>query len=183
MARIDKLPDFQNDPGEIEALGYKVINASGNEVDAAGIDWDTVSASDFPYRLRQAPGPDNALGQVKFMFPNEHAVYLHDTPHTEMFSRDQLDLSAGCVRVENAVSLSEWVLEETSGWERDSIDTAIASGTETRATLAAPMSIHLVYLTAFPAADGSITYAPDVYGLNAELLPALAGDASDEAAD
>jgi len=182
MARRDKLPDFQNDPGAIEELGYKVLNASGRPVDASNINWNSISADDFPYRLRQAPGPDNALGQVKIMFPNEHAIYLHDTPHTELFDQSDRALSAGCIRVEDIMALSEWILEDTPGWDKAKIDAVTGSTTETRATLAAPMSIHLVYLTAFPAADGSITYAPDTYGLDAALLSALAGNAPDEAA-
>lgn len=178
MARRDKLPDFQSDPGQIEELGYKVFDASGEGVNAANINWDSVSADDFPYRLRQAPGPENALGQVKIMFPNEHAIYLHDTPHTALFDQSDRALSAGCIRVEDIAALSEWLLEDTSGWGKAEIAAAKGSGTETRANLAAPVSIHMVYLTAFPAADGGITYAPDVYGLDAALLPALAGNTS-----
>ncbi len=182
MSRKDKLPQFRSDPGDIERLGYQVFDAAGDRVDTESIDWDAVPAAGFPYRIRQAPGPENALGQVKFMFPNQHAIYLHDTPDTDLFSQEQRTFSAGCVRVEDAVALSEWVLEDTPGWDRAKIDSAIASGTATRAKLAAPMSIHIVYLTAFPAADGSISYAPDVYGLDAAILPALASYSADFAA-
>ena len=173
MARKDSLTKFQNDPGEVERLGYQVFNASGERLETGGIDWDAVSASEFPYRIRQAPGRDNALGQVKFMFPNKHAVYVHDTPDAGLFSQETRTFSAGCIRVEDAVFLSQWILEGTPGWDRAKIDAAIASGKETRAKLTNPMSIHIVYLTAFPDAEGSMIYAPDVYKLDSAMLPVL----------
>ena len=168
------MTQFQRDPSEIERLGYQVLDSAGKRVDAAGIEWDTLSPATFPYRIRQSPGPANALGRVKFMFPNSRSIYLHDTPESDLFSQKQRALSAGCIRVQGAVELSEWVLEDTPSWGRARIDQSIASSTATRATLAAPISIHIVYLTAFPAADGSVVYAPDVYGLDAEMLPGLA---------
>lgn len=113
-------------------------------MNAANINWDTVSADDYPYWLRQAPGPDTALGQVKIMFPNEHAISLHDTPHTELFDQSGRALSAGCIRVEDITALSEWLLDGAAGWDRPRIDAAQGSGTETRATLSAPVSIHMV---------------------------------------
>jgi murein L,D-transpeptidase YcbB/YkuD len=175
IARNEKLAQFQRDPGEIERLGYRILDSAGKRVNAAKIDWDTVSASDFPYRIRQAPGPSNALGQVKFMFPNSQSIYLHDTPDGGLFAQIQRAVSAGCIRVQDAVELSEWVLEETPGWDRKRIDAAINSRTATRAALSSPMSIHIVYLTAFPAADGTMAYAADIYGKDAEVLPALTG--------
>ncbi|MFN7163406.1 MAG: murein L,D-transpeptidase, partial [Hyphomonas sp.] len=84
-------------------------------------------------------------------------------------------VSAGCIRVQEAVELSEWVLEDIPAWDRTRIDAAINSRRATRAALSSPMSIHIVYLTAFPAADGTMTYAADIYGKDAEVLPALAG--------
>ncbi len=183
MARNDKLPQFQSDPGAIARLGYRILDSAGKAVDAANIDWAAVSASAFPYRIRQAPGPANALGRVKFMFPNRYSVYLHDTPDAGLFSHAQRTFSAGCIRVQDALELAEWVLEDTPDWDRTQIDSAAASRTEIRATLAAPMSIHIVYLTAFPAANGSISYAQDVYGRDADIFPALASYTQDFAAD
>ncbi|MBU4062851.1 MAG: L,D-transpeptidase family protein [Alphaproteobacteria bacterium] len=174
IARRDKLPQFRREPGAIPRLGYQVLDRSGNVLDAAAIDWASVSGSNFPYHIRQAPGPANALGQVKLIFPNPHNVYLHDTPDRSLFAQTQRTFSSGCIRVENPVALAGWVLEGTPGWDQARIDAALASGAETRATLAAPISVHVVYLTAFPAADGSVTYAPDVYGRDASLLTALA---------
>lgn len=173
IARADKLPQFRRDPGAVARLGYQILDRGGQRVDPSAIDWAAVPASPFPYRIRQAPGPANALGQAKFMFPNSYDVYLHDTPDRALFERTQRTFSSGCIRVENPIDLAEWVLDETPGWDRERIGVALATGRETRADLAAPLPIHIVYLTAFPAADGSIAYAPDVYGRNAALLAAL----------
>ena len=173
IARADKLPQFRRDPGAVARLGYQILDRGGQRVDPSAIDWAAVPASPFPYRIRQAPGPANALGQAKFMFPNPHDVYLHDTPDRALFERTQRTFSSGCIRVENPIDLAEWALDETPGWDRERIEAALATGRETRADLAAPLPIHIVYLTAFPAADGRIAYAPDVYGRNADLLTAL----------
>ncbi|MFN3912191.1 murein L,D-transpeptidase [Hyphomonas sp.] len=175
IARRDKLAQFRRDPGSIQRLGYQILDRAGKKVNAASIDWASVSAAAFPYRIRQAPGPANALGQVKLIFPNPYNVYLHDTPDRSLFAETQRTFSSGCIRVENPVELAVWVLEDTPGWDRARIDAALASGAETRATLAAPVPVHIVYLTAFPAADGHIVYAPDVYGRDAPLLEALGG--------
>lgn len=173
IARADKLPQFRRDPRAAARLGYQILDRAGQRVDPSTIDWTSVPASPFPYRLRQAPGPANALGQVKFMFPNPHDVYLHDTPDRALFERTQRTFSSGCIRVENPIDLAEWTLEETPGWDRARIDAALATGLETRAVLAMSVPIHIVYLTAFPAADHSIAYSPDIYGRNATLLAAL----------
>lgn len=173
IARKDKLAQFRRDPGAISRMGYRIYDRAGNAVDASAVDWNKVSASGFPYRIRQAPGPANALGQVKFIFPNPYAVYLHDTPERALFAQTARTFSSGCIRVQDPVGLAGWVLEETPGWGQAEIDSAIATGAETRATLAAAMPIHIVYLTAFPDAEGTVTYAPDVYGRDAPLLAAL----------
>lgn len=174
IAAQDKLPLFRRDPSAVRRLGYQVLDRAGSTVNPDTIDWPGVSASDFPYRLRQAPGPHNALGQLKFMFPNAHDVYMHDTPDKDLFDRPQRAFSSGCIRVSDPVGLAEWVLSETSGWGRSQIEEAISSGRTSTALLATPLAIHLVYLTAFPNADGTIAYTGDIYGRDARLLGRLA---------
>ena len=134
-----------------------------------------MSASAFPYRIRQAPGPANALGQVKIMFPNAHNVYLHDTPEKDLFGKDVRAFSSGCIRVQEPLGVAEWVLSDTPGWDAAAIAAAVASGAETRVDLAAPMSVHVVYLTAWPGPDGSVVYPADIYKRDAPLLDALTG--------
>jgi len=173
IAVRDKLPQFRRDPGTITRLGYKIHDLSGQQVNPAEIDWNKVSANAFPYRIRQAPGSFNALGQVKFIFPNVYDVYLHDTPEKSLFTRTDRAFSSGCIRVSDPLGLAEWVLAATPGWGRERIDEVVRTGRETRASLAARLPVHIVYLTAFPASDGQIAYLQDVYGRDPALLAAM----------
>ena len=173
IARKDKLAQFQRDPGVISRLGYQVLDRQGQKVDPATIDWKTVSAEVFPYRLRQAPGPLNALGQVKIMFPNAHNVYLHDTNDKSLFDSDQRTFSSGCVRVQNPLDLAAWILKDTPDWDRTAIDAAVNSGKETRVDLNTPVPVYVVYLTTISDACGDVTYLNDIYGRDAAVLAAL----------
>ena len=172
LAVRDKLPQFQRDPGAATRLGFEAIDASGRRVDVAGIDWQRYSPANFPYRLRQRPGPDNALGDVKLMLPNRHDVYLHDTPSRGLFARARRDFSSGCIRVEDALGLTEWVLAGT-GWDRARIDAVVATDAPTEVRLAAPLPVHLVYRTAALDADGRVRLLADPYGRDPVLVEAL----------
>lgn len=172
LAVRDKLPQFQRDPGAAVRLGFEVVDRLGQRVDLAGIDWQVYSPGNFPFRLRQRPGPDNALGEVKLMLPNDHDVYLHDTPARGLFARTRRDFSSGCIRVDDALGLTEWVLEGT-GWDRARIDAAVATGMPTDVRLAAPLPVHLVYRTAALDADGRVRLLADPYGRDPVLIAAL----------
>lgn len=178
LARQDKLPAFQANPESVKALGFVVLDKSGEPVDPDSIRWTDYSAATFPYRLRQRPGPENALGQVKIMFPNKHNVYLHDTPTRDLFAKPDRALSSGCVRVGDVISLTEWILQETPGWPRDRIDAGIATGKERRVNLESPLPVHILYMTAVVGADESIRFVNDVYDRDARLIAALAAPAS-----
>ena len=173
IARTDKLPLFRRDPGVISRLGYRVLDRQGKAVNPADINWSEVSAASFPYRLRQAPGPANALGQVKIMFPNPHNVYLHDTSDRSLFEADQRTFSSGCIRVKEPLDLAAWLLEDTPGWDRTHIDAAVASRAETRVDLLAPVPVYVVYFTAIDDSCGGVRYLPDIYGRDAAVLAAL----------
>jgi hypothetical protein len=173
IAIRDKLPQFRRDPGAVSRLGYQIYSRDGERVDAAGIDWNTVPASPFPYRIRQAPGPANALGQVKFIFPNAYDVYLHDTPEKALFSQPERAFSSGCIRVSDPLGLAEWALSGTPGWDAEKIDATVRAGRESRINLSNPLPIHIVYLTAFPGPDGEIAFLNDVYGRDGPLLAAM----------
>lgn len=123
-------------------------------------------------RLVQHPGPDAALGQVKFDFANPYAVYLHDTPAKAAFASSQRAVSHGCVRLAQAVPFAKTLLSNEPGWSPDRVDQVLASGETTRITLAHKVPVRLIYLTAFPA-DGRIAFRPDVYGWDARLLQTL----------
>ena len=173
IARADKLPLFRRDPGVISRLGYRVFDRQGQAVNPADINWSEVSAASFPYRLRQAPGPANALGQVKIMFPNPHNVYLHDTPDRSLFDADQRTFSSGCIRVKEPLDLAAWLLKGTPDWDRTHIDAAVASGAETRVDLLAPVPVYVAYFTAIDDSCGGVRYLPDIYGRDVAVLAAL----------
>ncbi len=174
LARLDKLPAFNKDPASVQRLGFDVLDRNGRRVDPAGIDWADYSEADFPFRLRQRPGPLNALGKVKIMLPNKHNVYLHDTPAQELFERSERAFSSGCVRVADALGLSEWLLAQTPGWPRSRIDEAVAGGEETRVDLPARVPVHILYFTAVVDPDGSLRLINDIYQRDARLSAALA---------
>ena len=173
IARHDKLPLFRRDPGAVTRLGYQVRDRQGNVVDPATIDWNSIKADSFPYLLRQSPGPANALGQVKIMFPNPHSVYLHDTPDKSLFDSEERTFSSGCIRVKDPLGLAEWILRDTPGWDRTEIDAAVASGKETRVDLLQPVPVYIVYLTAVSDACGDVSYLSDVYERDSAILEGL----------
>jgi hypothetical protein len=111
IATKDILPKVQDDPGYLAAGDFIVKDRNGDVIEAADIDWSSLSRRNFPYTLVQQPGTNNALGEVKFMFPNEHAVYLHDTPGKGLFDRAARTFSSGCVRVEYPFRFAELLLE------------------------------------------------------------------------
>jgi len=169
----DKLPILRSNPGSITAQGIRVIAPGGGSVDPTTINWSQVSASNFPYTLRQDPGARNALGRVKFMFPNPHDIYLHDTPSRGLFKRSTRAFSSGCIRVEKPVELAEILLKYNEGWNRERIERAIAAGKNRSVTLTKPVAVHLVYLTAWMARDGGIHFRDDLYNRDARLVAAL----------
>lgn len=173
IAREDKLPVFRKDPASISQQGFQLLDSAGNRVDPMTIDWSRLSADYFPYRVRQAPGPKNALGRVKIMFPNKHNVYLHDTPARQLFNRTERAFSSGCVRVADPIDLTEWLLAETDAWTRERIDAVIASGVETRVDLARKVPVHILYFTAVTESDGTLRLVGDVYARDARLIQAL----------
>ncbi|MEA3274260.1 MAG: L,D-transpeptidase family protein [Pseudomonadota bacterium] len=172
ILRKDIIPQARKNPDIIRRKGLKVLDRDGTEVDPRAVNW---SAEGFPYVLRQDPGPSNALGRVKLMFPNEHLVYLHDTPSKDLFERSQRTASSGCIRVERPLELTELVLSGTESWDRTRIDQVIASKRTTRVDLARPMPVLILYWTAEVLEDASVTFRDDVYGRDAPVLSALNG--------
>jgi murein L,D-transpeptidase YcbB/YkuD len=126
--------------------------------------------------IRQKPGPQNAMGNVKFMFPNSMNIYLHDTPGRYVFSRTRRDFSHGCVRVGKPAALAEWVLRDDPKWTLEEVERAMHSGSENRrVNVRRPIPILIVYATAIVPADGKIRFYEDIYGHDATLENALAG--------
>jgi murein L,D-transpeptidase YcbB/YkuD len=130
-------------------------------------------------RVRQRPGPYNALGLVKFIFPNSNNVYLHDTPRKELFDEAERDFSHGCISVADPAALAEWVLRDRPEWTRDTVEAALAGTRTLRVLLREPMPVLVFYTTAVARGDGSVWFYPDIYGLDRELTDALDGRRGD----
>ena len=161
----ETLPRLVEDPEYLRRNNLEAVGTGGEVVDAEGIDWSDASALKG-IRLRQAPGPENALGLVKFIFPNHFNVYLHDTPSDRLFFRDERALSHGCIRVENPVGLAEYVLRDRPEWTRQTIAAAMGSEREQAITLKQRLPVHIGYWTAWVDADGSVTYTGDPYEID-----------------
>lgn len=172
IATRDLLPQIQANPGILSARGFDVRDSSGRNVDPATVEWSALSRRRFPYTLVQRPGPNNALGRLKFMFPNEHAVYLHDTPSKHLFDRAGRAFSAGCIRVEHPFELAE-ILLGPDGWNQKRFEDVLATGKETTVFLSKPLPVLLLYWTAQVSADGEILFLPDIYERDDAIADAL----------
>jgi len=173
ILKSDILPAAKRDPAAITNKGLKVLAADGSEVDPASVDWSQFKSGHIPYTLRQDPGPKNALGRVKLMFPNPYSVYLHDTPSQSLFERDERAFSSGCVRVERALELAERVLDDAPQWNPDSIAKVITAGQTQNVTLHRKMPILLMYWTAWVDHEGIVNFRHDVYDSDAKWAAAL----------
>jgi len=175
IAVNEELPVLRRNPAGLSAQGFEVVR--GNQVsDPSSVDWSSVGPGHFPYQLRQRPGPNNALGRVKFMFPNPHNVYLHDSPARNLFERNVRAFSHGCIRLSRPLDLAEQVLRVggVQGWTKERINDVVASTKNTVVNLREPLPVHITYLTAW-ADDGVANFRQDIYGHDAKLLAALEG--------
>ena len=172
IATQDLLPEVQRDPGYLAAGNYIVKDRNGDVVDPSGIDWDSLGRGNFPYTLVQQPGTGNALGEIKFMFPNEHAVYLHDTPAKGLFDRADRTFSSGCVRVENPFEFAELILQ-ANGLDAAGIQKLRFSRQTKTVFLDRPVPVLLLYWTAEAGRDGRIRFYEDIYDRDRDVLEAL----------
>jgi murein L,D-transpeptidase YcbB/YkuD len=151
---------------------YEVVNDAGRVV---GINSDTVRAvKNGSLRVRQKPGTSNALGLVKFLFPNDNNVYLHSTPQQSLFARARRDFSHGCVRVEDPAALAEWVLREKPEWTGEKIKAAMTGKRDdVYVNLAKPITVKITYHTVVAQQNGDVHFYDDIYGHDARLVAAL----------
>jgi murein L,D-transpeptidase YcbB/YkuD len=169
----DVLPAIKRDPDYLQRQNMQVLTNDGVEVDAGTIDWQLYPQQGFPYMIRQRPGPDNALGRLKIMFPNEHMVYLHDTPSRELFNRSERTFSSGCIRVENAEQLAQLLLDDPGQWNLATINATIEGRQTRRVSLREPMPVYLAYWTVQVQDDGEVHFKHDPYQRDALILDAL----------
>lgn len=165
------LPLLQQNPNAVGHL--QVVDGRGRVVPRGSVNFGAYNARNFPYALRQPPSDGNALGKVKFMFPNQYNIYLHDTPSKSLFDKEVRAYSHGCIRVADPFALAHELLS----WQTDNAETefeaALETGRETTVKLKQHLPVHLVYFTAYPDAKGRMTYRRDVYGRDAALFQAL----------
>jgi len=172
----DKLPDLRRNPGALKKMNIRVLDGSGREVNPYSVNWHRYGPSRLPpYQFVQDPGPNNALGLVKIMFPNPYLVYLHDSPAKSLYEQDQRTFSSGCIRVQKAFELAELVLNDPQ-WNQQSMDAVIATKETRTVNLKQPVPVLILYWTAQPRPDGQIVFRNDVYGRDPGTLAALNSD-------
>ncbi|NNM73292.1 L,D-transpeptidase family protein [Enterovirga aerilata] len=162
VVRKDLIPMMQKNPTYLTENRIRVFNRDGQEVRPESINWRSDEAT--RYMFRQDPGGDlNSMGFVRINIPNPHGVYMHDTPSKGIFGDDFRFVSSGCVRVQNVRDYITWLLKDTPGWDRDRIEQTFEAGSRTDATLAQPIPVYWVYITAWAAPDGLVQFRDDIY--------------------
>lgn len=174
ILKEDILPKARGNPEAVRKKGLMVLDRSGRRIAPEAVNWHQ-SAASFPYILRQEPGEKNALGHIKFMFPNRFSVYLHDTPTRHLFERPQRLYSSGCVRVDRPLELAERVLNEPARWDQERLKGVIDAKRTRWVHLKEPLAIILAYWTADAEENGAVRFRQDVYERDAQLLAALEG--------
>ncbi len=181
IAREEIVPRVRDDLELFAAEGYELLEVPDDEedgeargmelLDPEDVDWEEVEEGEV--RIRQRPGPRNALGGVKFGFPNQHAIYLHDTAEPHLFDRRQRSLSHGCIRLQKPVDLAVLLLEE-EGWSAERVREAMEAGRPRRVQVPRPVPVYLLYLTAWTDGNGTVHFRDDLYGYDRALTESLA---------
>ncbi|MEE1613122.1 L,D-transpeptidase family protein [Microvirga sp. CF3016] len=162
VVKKDLIPKMQKEPNYLAENRIRIFNAAGQEVPSSQINWFSDEAT--RYRFRQDPGGDlNSMGFVRINIPNQHGVYMHDTPSKGIFGDDFRFVSSGCIRIQNVRDYIEWLLKDTPGWSREQIDATFKSGERIDARLAQPVPIHWIYMTAWATPDGLVQFRDDIY--------------------
>jgi murein L,D-transpeptidase YcbB/YkuD len=175
ITRNETLPAVEKSHGYLAHNDMEIVTGQRDDSPVAPVNAESLArVHSGAYRIRQRPGPHNALGLVKFMFPNPDNVYLHSTPAPALFGRARRDFSHGCVRVADPVGLAEWVLRGVGGWDRARIERAMAEEANRRVDLPAPIPVFLFYVTALADAQGRVAFYDDIYGHDARLERVLA---------
>lgn len=163
IIRKDLMPRMQTDPWFLQKNNMRVIGLNGQELNPASIDWSGRTA--INYTVREDPGPQNSLGQLRLDMSNPHSVFMHDTPAKQLFRSEVRFHSSGCARVENVRDLAAWLLEGTD-WDRARLDATIEGGQQIDIRLPRPVPVAWVYMTGWGASDGTVQFRDDIYGLD-----------------
>jgi len=172
IALNDILPRIKKDPGYIADNNIRVFEnweEDARELNPESIDWDAITKKNFVYKLRQDPANSNALGRIKFIFPNEFSIYLHDTPTRNLFNKTRRTFSSGCIRIEKPVELAAYLLQNNSKWSLEKLVAAVNRKKNKIILLSDPIKIYILYWTAWVDKDGIINFRDDIYGRDRRL--------------
>ncbi|MBC5773532.1 L,D-transpeptidase family protein [Pontibacter sp. KCTC 32443] len=170
-------PAMLRNPGYLESQDMEIVTKEKDPkpISAYSIDWASVTEKNFPYMVRQRPGPKNSLGDLKFLFPNSYNVYLHDTPADALFNQTERGFSHGCVRLEKPVELAKYLLQDMPEWDEQRIRETIDTGEEEWVTLPKKMQVYLVYFTSWVDEQGKVHFRDDIYGHDKKLAKEFFG--------
>lgn len=176
IALDDILPCIKKDPNYLTDKSIRIFENwedGAKEINPESIDWQTITKENFIYKLRQDPANSNALGRIKFMFPNKFSIYLHDTPARTLFNETKRTFSSGCIRIEKPMELAAYLLTDNSKWTYEKLTAAVDSKKTRTILLSDPMNIHILYWTAWVDKDGIVNFRDDIYGRDRQLYMAL----------
>lgn len=176
IAVKDKLPQLKRNPYALARQNIRIYNNAGQQINPASVNWKAIGKENFNYQFRQDAGPRNALGGIKFMFPNPYNVYLHDTPTRGLFSQSQRTFSSGCIRLSNPVELAEYLLKHDPKWNRQTIKAAASSGKQRVVNLPQEVPVYLLYWTVWVDENGLANFRGDIYNRDKPMVRALYQD-------
>ncbi len=165
ITRDEMIPHIVSDPNYLAKNGYEIVDSRQNVVSAGRVTNELLGQLRAgKLFIRQSPGPKNALGLAKFVFPNSYSVYMHATPATKLFAKSRRDFSHGCIRLERPADLAAWVLRDNPGWTPERIRAAMNGSKTKQVNLAHPMPVLIVYATVVVSEDGQVHFYDDIYG-------------------
>lgn len=173
ILKNDVISELKKGSDYLAKKNMKILRFDGTEISYDEIHWKNISKNNFPYMVRQSPGSDNALGRVKFMFPNSNNIYIHDTPTKGTFARDDRAVSSGCIRIEKPFELAELLLYDLPEWTSAEIRKAMQQKKEQTVGLKTPVDVVLLYLTAWTDGNGRVQFRNDIYGRDEMVLSGL----------
>ncbi len=176
IATKEMLPKLQANPGYL-GPNFELLSG-GQSIPFTSVNFNNYSRGDFPFTIRQKPGAKNALGIIKFMLPNRHAIYLHDTPSKALFGKTQRAFSHGCIRVYKPLEFGVSVLRNEPGWNLEKLQRVVETRKTTRVRLKQKVPVHIVYATAWRGEGGSVEFRKDIYSRDKKLYNALFGKPS-----
>ncbi len=176
IAINDIIPSIKKDPGYLADNNIRIFEnweEDARELNPESIDWNKITRKNFVYRFRQDPANSNALGRVKFIFPNKYSIYLHDTPARNLFNMAKRTFSSGCIRIEKPMKLAAYLLKDNPKWNLEKLIVTVKRKKNKAILLSHPINIHILYWTAWVDKDGIINFRDDIYAWDSQLNIAL----------